>query len=231
MKKIVFLFLCVCILGLSSCLKKKDNIGRYTDLPAIFGYTSSFQPVITVFGESFLAPDLSTDYDLNEDDAILTSFEINFDNQPSNLYLTTSELTYTKVEKSRAFSGGETGSSEFSAPIEGVEPYGQASNVIFIYMKHTAPSDQVFEYEMVYNYDSSTPTVYIRAKKVGEGSEPEETIRSLHAFDMRDFFATLPKNSEDNRVTFNIKYKTGSNADDSDRYANWSNNPLVTVVE
>ena len=238
MKKIVFSFLCMLILGFPSCIKEGDNVTNYPPMVGVVGSLhSSMQPTIITERGTVLAPELMEHLflDLFEGDAIVVSFSVDYDNQPSTEYSTVSNLLYEKVGKvtSVPTPGGESESGDFSLPIEDVEPYFLLENTLFIFFAHTAPSDQKFKYEMTYyrDEDAEIPTICLRAKKEGTGSKTEATISYLYAFDMRYFFMTY-KDSE-NYVTFNINYKTGENEDGTDKYDIWTDNgnPFKIKIE
>ena len=232
MKKIVFSLLCMLMLGFSSCIKDGDNVANFSML-AVVGSLHSMQPTIVTPDGTILAPDLLEHLyiDLYEGDALLVSFSINYDNQPSTEYLTASNLQYEKIGKSSPIpiSGSESG--EFSTPIEDLRYIYLVGNTLFFEFIHKAPGDQKFEYEMTYNReeDAEIPTIYLRAKKIGTGSMAEGTILYLYAFDMRYLFMTY-KDAE-NKVTFNIKYKTGVNEDGMDMYDDWADNPYKIEVK
>ena len=88
MKKIIFPFLAVCILVLSSCMKKGENIESYGDEPAIVGLTDLFKPLLITRWGTFVAPELQDKIwiDVMEGDLLWTYFKINYDQQPSKDY-------------------------------------------------------------------------------------------------------------------------------------------------
>ena len=236
MKKIVFSLLCVLILGVSSCIKDGDNISNHS-MFAVVGSSNSMQPTIITEDGTILAPDLMEylHFDLFEGDALIVSFSINYDNQPSTEYYTASNLIIVdKIGKSYPIptSGGESTESEyFSTPIEEVVPYPYLiGNTLFFAFGHTAPIDQEFEYEMTYDRDEDNeiPTIYLRAKSVSTGSGSERAVGQYYAFDMYYFFTT--HKDSDNNVKFNIKYKVGVNEDGTGKYNDLDSNPLTIKV-
>ena len=100
-------------------------------------------------------------------------------------------------------------------------------DLFFFRFKQAAPADQVFIYEMTYDTNENTgmPTVYIRAKKSGTGSQPLAVNSFYHAFDMNNFLWNLSPDSK-NMVSFNIVFKTGVDKDGKDIYQSWAYNPM-----
>ena len=217
MKKIVFPFLSIAMLGLSGCFKSGDNIQTFPEMPAVVDfYTSPFQPmIITPYG-SYFAPDLlnAMGTDLNDEDAIWTTFSINYDQQPASaMYYTVSDMEYIKVGKSDlSTSSGD----DFNAPIEDMQVIWRSGNVLFFFFRHTAPADQKYIYEMTYDY--TDPSVaYIRAKENGTGLQQSGTFVYLYAFDIQFF--------RYNNKEFNMMYYTGVDEEGNDVYKPWSGNP------
>ena len=219
------------MLGLSGCIKDGDNITNYSPMLAVVGSTYSMQPTIETDIGTILAPDLMEHFyvDLFEGDALIVTFSIDYDNQPSTEYRTASNLQYVKIGRSSPIPNSGSESGDFSTPIEDLGDIYLLGNTLFFAFIHTAPGDQEFEYEMTYDReeDAAIPTIYLRAKKFGTGSIAEGTFPFLYAFDMRYFFMQY-KDSENN-VKFNIKYKTGVNGDGTDKYNDWDDGNPITI--
>lgn len=207
MKKIVFSFLGVVILGLSSCLKKGNNTETLPTMPAIVTYYNTyFQAMIKTPYGSFFAPELQNITDLMEGTAIIVSTcGINYNEQTSPNYYTVSNMQWLHVGMGWP-SGYE--SSDFDTPIEDMYLLGLVENSLFFVFKHTAPSDQVFIYEMTYDPTDSydIPILYLRAKKIDTGSESTKANAYFYGFNMYSYFYSH-KDSQ-NKVRFRIAYKT-----------------------
>ena len=215
MKKIVFLFSSIVMLSLSGCFDKGGNITSYPPMGAIVDfYTDFFQPMIITSSGTYYAPELiSAMGDLYDGDAIWTVFSINYDQQPSLAnYYTVSEMQKVKVDKDFPRSTPE--SEDFDVPIENMNIVDrvvyEGGDIFFFGFQQTAPTDQRFIYEMTYDPNDSDdpPAVYLKAKKEGKGSESSKTYNYPYAFNMRHYFASLPKDSN-KKVKFKIKYYTG----------------------
>lgn len=217
MKKIIFSFLVVLMLGFSGCNKKGDNFIEYPYLPAVV--TSMLPPVISTIYGKFYVPELQLE-NLWDGDAIGITFTVNYDQPLVSEYPTAYNTNYDKIgqEWAQGTPGGEsTSSTEFNVPIEDLAPIALIENIFFFTFKHTAPSDQEYKYEITYDQDITDDLVlYIRAKKIDNGSKPETTIYRSQAFGMYYFFSRHM--DADKNVTFQIKYKNGMNEDGSDKY-------------
>jgi len=222
MKKVVFPFLSILMLGLSGCLDKGgDNYSSYSSVPAIvqIDYTT-LQPVLITSLGKFIAPELQSALytDLNEGDAILTNFSIYDNLQTSDENIIVSNVLWVKIGQTspRSTSGGGSSSDNFDLQnggmkIEGMDiydiiQYDYNKTVMFLVFTHTTFSDQKFDYEMTYDYNENTD-IYIRAKKNGTASQVTATFSYLYAFDMSSYLMTLSQGGK--KVSFNLKYKTG----------------------
>ena len=240
MKKLVFPFLGVLMLGLSGCMDKSGNMQDFSYIPAIVGLDfSTTQPeLITSVGDKLLAPTLPLFSELHEGDAILTFFTIYYDQQPSTDYIIVSDLNWVNVTKksSQPTPEGASTTGDFDTPIESMEVFdvitydGGYRTVMFLVFQHlSVPNDQEFEYEMTYdfNYNSSEtddlPVIYIRAKKKGESSKATANVAYFYAFDMSNFISK--HSGSEKEISFNLYYKTGEE-DEDDVYKEWSENPV-----
>ena len=217
MKKIVFPFLFVVMLGFSGCIKPGDNIQTFSTFGIVELNWEIFQLTLKTPIGPVYASTLQTDPDLSEHDAVAASFSINFDQQTSDKYYVTSDLQAVKVnrESAEATPGGESMSGDFDLPIDDIGIWGNVGYTIFFEFAHkNATNQDTFLYEMTYDNEQTegTPVVKIRAKKNSGGSK-----RAVCAFDMYIFFWI--NRDDDNKVKFNIQYKTGVDEDGNDVYS------------
>jgi len=239
MKRIGFSILGMFMLVFPGCIKTGDNIECFEFQPAIAGFAydlSVFQPTIIIQKNEYIAPDLSDKIflEIEEGDALITSFCIDYDQQPYANHYMVSGLQYVKLEKGlpRPTTGGESMAKDFDLPVESVEIIGMSRYVMFFYFTHKAAADQKFAYEMTYDRGNTAdiPALYIRAKKRGEISSGEtKSVGYFYASDMYDFFSDL-KNS-DNKVSFEIQYKTGVDEEGNDKYEKYYHPNMGSVVE
>lgn len=230
MKKIVFPFMSIIMLGLSGCFNGGDNISTFPVAPAIVDfYSAILQPKIITYYGTFFAPELQKAMftDLDDGDAIYTYFSVNYDQQPSSAeHYTVSEMQWIKVGRAypAATPGGESTDDDFDVSIKDMKCAWMYDNIVFFEFEHTAPIDQKFTYEMT--YDSDDPSVvYFRAKKNGTGTQTTSTLIYPYTFDMRFF----PKDA-DNKLNFYIKYQV-VDEEGNVEYKDWSDKPFEVTVE
>ena len=227
MKKIVFIFLYMTVLGISSCMKDGGNIQNYTMLGIVEMDFTYSQPKIVTSSEDVLVPEL-TDH-LNdkvfEGDAVLANFTVDYDNQPYPEAIVATELSLKIIDKSYPLPAIEedNGSNESAISIKYIE-IDRVGNFLFFNFGHTAPKDQTFDYEMTYKTDEIS-TIYIKAKIKKAGSESLADFLYLYAFNMSSYLRLLEPDSE-NAVTFNIKVFDGVDEEGNNVYVNWSGNPI-----
>ena len=237
MKKVVSLLIGIMMLGLTGCMKSGNNITNFTDISAIVALDlTTFQPALITSMGKVIAPGLPLFTELNEGDAILTDFSIDYDTQPSNDYIQVSGLSWKRIGKTFAHqkSSGEV-TTDYDSKIEGfnifdIIGYDNYTVVFFLELIHTGSTNQAFDYEMIYDTDTGEelPSVYIRAKKNGTGTNSSATFTYLYAFDMTNFIQALRGNEK--TAKFDWKYKTGE-TDGKEDYQGWGKNPYEIIYE
>jgi len=224
MKRIVFPFLGMLMLVTSGCIKKGDNIGAFTDEPAIvrFNYDFFLPTLVTRWG-AFVAPELQSKFftEINEGDLLWTHFEVNYDQQSSTEYLVVSGLQYGKIDQEgwpSATPGGESVTGDFNVPIEGMILYTRIENYLFFLFGHMAPTGQKFTYEMTYDPEpADTKVLYLRAKKTGEEStKTKELFPVPFAFYMGSFFSEYK--GADNKVNVSFRFKIEDDEAGNEQY-------------
>ena len=243
MKKIVFPFLGMVMLGLSSCIKPGDNIQCFNDLgmPAIVGDPyDQYPPVPIIYtpsdkpgGEPVVVPELMNELfsEFYGGEAIWTYFCINFDQPSSNGYPTAYDFQYGKIDmvSPQGTTGGASTSNEYNFPIEDMGLQGFIKDVIFIILAHKAPEDQKFTYEMTFDRDvklDDTIILTLRAKKNGEGTKGERNIGYIFAFNLRN----LTYYSSGKTVNVSFQYKTGVDDTGKDVYKLYTDNNGNSVL-
>ena len=244
MKKIVFPFLGIVMLGLSSCMKPGDNIICYTDLgmPAIVGDAFiQIPPVPIIFtpsekpgGEPVVVPELM-DKLFDEfwgGEAIWSYFCINYDQPSSYDYPTAYDFQYSKIEMGspQGTTGGASSSNDYNFPIDEIELQGFIKNVIFILFVHKAPIDQKFIYEMTFDKDvnqDDTKMLTLRAKKNGVGTKEEKKIGYMYAINLSNL--SYYNNGKTLKASF--QYKTGVDEDGKDVYKLFTDRNGNSVIQ
>ena len=217
MKKIVFSFLTVLMLGLSGCNKPGDSISKYELIPAIY------QLNFDLFQYTFKTP-LGTVYSSEIQNAeklydgamILTTFSVNHDQQTNDKYTIATNVGYTNplnVEYAESTTGGESQTGDFDLFISGFDFFGSINYYCFFYFDHgTVKEDDKFLYEMTYDREQTgTPSVKIRAKKSSTGSS------QICVFNLSSFYYTF-RDNDTNIANFKVQLKTGEDADGNDVY-------------
>ena len=238
MKKLVFSFLGIFILGLSGCKRDKGDTYDYYPpyMPAIVGYNFDLSsPTLITSQGTFIAPQLGSVfyYQLFTGDALLVDIVVNRDQQPSEEYTVVWDLTYSIVmnETPQATDGGVSAADDFDAPIDDMSAYDMVKNVAFLFFFHTAPGFQQYFYEMTYDPEQAAnddvPVVYFRAKKDGEDKNETVSFRRICAFDMDDFIKTYKKS--ENELKIHVKFKIGEE-DGKEIFKDWEGNPLTLKI-
>ena len=231
MKKIIFSFLGILMLGMSGCLKPGENV-QTLYLPGIivFDFTT-FQLMLATSAGLFFAPDLQHYSDITEGDIVLVEFDIDHNNQPYSDYFVASDLRILeKINMTMPWKSTEGGSDDFDLPIlfvntdwsDAVVYNGMV--IFFFIFNHNIASDQEIDYQMTYAVDESemVPTAYIRAKKVGQIIESDQIVERIQAFNMTNLLSEM-KSYE--KTYFNIMYNKGG--EDVD-FESWLGNPVRT---
>jgi len=232
MKKIIFPFLGMLILGLSSCKKEADDVIVYgRDIPAIVGYDrSTNKPLLITSGEVLHAPDLRDYllyYLLEEGDVILAYFYLNQSRQPAdNKYRTVTFFDYWKLGVTSPTEEEEVDADDF-IPVEYMTLYDfiiyDRIYVLFAGFIHTSYYRD-FDYEMTYDAgetDDEIPVLSVRAKPRGQEYKTLAEYRCPYAFDMYEYLMSLEKDAE-NKVRFDIRYGMGKDGDGNEVWEYWT---------
>ena len=207
-------------LGLTGCFKPKDNIQTFTDVAAIVGFNYELfppQPTLIILGIELLAPELYDIEGIYDGDAVVATFDVNYDDQPYLGYVLASNLRASKIDMAWATAtegGASTGGFNDvigNMRLFDVIEYGyENSNVVlFAEFLHEVPRDLHFDYEMTYdiNDESEIMPLYIRAKISGQSSlQPTQTVVKC-AFDISYFIMHLRSSS---KIGFHIMFNVGN---------------------
>jgi len=238
MKKILFGFLCLVILSVSSCFKieNKDDIITFPS-PAVLQYNSTNELVLSSKAGVFLAPELESklNTEINIGDLVFSVFSVNLSKPKSaSGYYTAYDILLAKVYTRTpvATEGGVSETGDYNSSIREIQILDFWNNYLYFGLIHSAPEGQEFVYEMTYdiNEKNKTPTVYIRAKKSGEDITGDVTNTAMfYAFDMTEL--ALKFINSDNRLNLNIMFKTGVDKEGNEVFTNFPLNPVFLVFE
>ena len=120
-------------------------------------------------------------------------------------------------------------SDDYDVRIEDMDVYNVVfsdyyQTVLFLVFSIDASYTQEFDYEMTYDSEENTNTVYVRARK----RESIDVFSYVCAFDMTSYLLAL--RGDEKNVKINLKFKTGEE-DGKDIYKDWSKNPLEIKFE
>jgi len=240
----------------TSCLKEDDNrkpVYLFYDEPVVVNQLGD-NPLIRNESYLFSVPELAGDTALKAGDLLWTSFIVDLDNQANTnpLQYTAKSFQYRIVDSAKVIIPADTAefqsylSDEYSSPIESsvLYPYAIDSLWFFGFRQREYSMQQAqsnFIYELILNPTiekdgNSYPTLYIRAKQT-DASASTASARSrdgylIFAFDAADFVKywnnmVFPANVLTDRVRFNLKYKTGVDANGKDIYRSFMSNPIA----
>ena len=247
MKKIIFPLLGLLMLGSSGCYNKTpgDRFDNYLGLVAIVDYDFFLnQPVLKTPIGTLVAPQLKGYFhdQIFTGDALFCNYiTINRDNQPSEEYTIIWDLDCVIVNKEplQATERGESESDDYTEPVEDLATYDMIGNVAFMWLYHTAPGFQLYNYEMTYDPDEKPmydpddgaliTTVYVRAKENGKDNNSITTFYRWCAFDFNNFI--MAKKDSETKLKIKIKLKIGKE-DGKDVYKDWNDEePIKLKIE
>ena len=232
----------------TSCLKEDDNrkpVYLFYDEPVVVNQLGD-NPLIRNESYLFSVPELAGDTVLKAGDLLWTSFLVDLDNQTNTnpQQYTAEGFQYRIVDSAKVIIPADTTefqsylSDDYSAVIELSVLYRYAiDNLWFFGFRQKDYSMQQsksnFIYELIMNPTiekdgGGYPTLYIRAKQANASTSARSTEGNLvFAFDVADFVKYYHENISTNRVRFNLKYKTGIDANGKDIYRPFMSNPIT----
>jgi hypothetical protein len=104
--------------------------------------------------------------------------------------------------------------------------------LFFEFTHKESPANSTFTYEMVWEPATATdsnshPNLYIRTKRLEDSSIGEGDNKIIFGFDMTAFIDYYKEHiSSSNPVTFNLKYKIGTDKEGKDVYRDFQSNPI-----
>jgi len=218
MKRIIFPFLVMVMLGWSGCMKEPvPNVTNYSNVPAIVYFSfETFQNMLLLPGNLLVLAPGMTDY--FDGEMLWTDFTIDERNQPYSDYWTVSNLVvHSRINYHhiKNVASKEDLSDDYDSPINQIFIFPESiKNTMFFGFVQKAPSGQIFEYELIYTQDdvsdsnTTIPTLYIRSRKVNNVTGSETDIKTMCGFDM-SFLSSFTINP-DGFVKFYIKCLTGT---------------------
>jgi len=237
----------------TGCLKDDDRkpIYYFYDEPAVVIQMGD-NPLIRNESYVFHVPELAGDTVLKAGNLLWTSFIVDLDNDVNygedileTYYHTATQFRYQTVDSAKAVIPTDSIafqsflSDDYSAPIELSVLYPYAIDSLWFFGFKQNDRSTNYTYELILNptiekNSNSYPTLYIRAKQTNASSANSGKARSqdgnVFAFDVADFVKYYNDlNISTNQVRFNLKYKTGVDANGNDIYRSFRSNPISWV--
>jgi len=243
---VLFLFL----VQLTSCLDIDHNgkpIYYFYDEPVVVIQTGEAP---SIRNESYLfdVPGLAGDTALKAGNLLWTSFFVELDSQVAT-NLMTFPYQYTAI----SFRYEKVDSAQVIIPVDSEsfksylsDDYSAAINLAVLYnykidslwfFGFRQQDRSSYTYELILNPEiengsDNIPTLYIRSKQVDASADSSGSAQStdgytIFAFDVADFAKHYKETISDNgKLRFNLKYKTGVDANGNDVYRSFMSNPL-----
>jgi hypothetical protein len=248
MKKIVFiLFVGITGLNLVGCLPKGLNKDDLV-FPAVVSYNNQegLRSMLTVAGE-FAAPEL----DLESGECILTSFTLDWDEQPANssIYYA-SNIQYVLIEQSNADIQNDFDETEIIVPEADLLPIKSLvpqtyrpilNGKYFVIFSHPVPSNQEMAYKAIVKQitpGEPVANVYIIGEKTNKAELTNIDTDNLYVFDMSNAINVLGKDTtyRESSVDFtvkqlkiNLKYCIGLDEDGLPEYKDYTAANAITL--
>jgi len=246
----VFGVLSLLLILLTSCLKD-DNDRRpvyfFYDEPVVVNQTGTL-PVVRNESYLFYVPGLVNDTALKAGNLLWTSFIVELDNQKNGepaagaYQYTVVSFRYETVDSAKVIIPANAEafnsylSDDYSATIDLSVLYNYRIDSLWFFGFRQKDRFN-YTYELILNPEMETgsnniPTLYIRAKHIdaSTGSSDKAYSRdgnNIFAFDVADFVNYFRETiSNSGKAHFNLKYKTGVDANGNDIYRSFISNPI-----
>jgi len=230
MNRFVFLLLFCFMVGLSGCVKDSDYVYYRKDYPVLLQYAYDLERYY--FWSSIdgycLVSDIPDEYIHN--DVLWIDYTIDMKHQEySNMFSATKVVIHGRIESNCITEVyGEDFKDDYTTPIDGffIQPV-IINTTMYFGFKHKVPSEQTFDYELVYHPFDSTPILYIKGRKTNEVTGPETEVKTMYGFDMEPFLYRYKNNEK--TVSFYIKYLSAIK-DGEEVYDYYSNEMLSWIL-
>ena len=235
------------LLLFTSCLNNdnKGTVYYFYDEPVVVTKTGDAPYVRNQF-DLFYVPGLSDNTTLKEGDLLWTSFIVDYESRTA-----TDQITFPYQYKAESFRYKTVDSAKVIIPADAAEfesyladDYSDSIRLSTLYRYNIdslwffgfkQKDNSNYVYELILNPEieanqGNYPTLYIRAKKADNSESTDKAFSkdgNIFAFDVADFADYYRKTiSETGKVRFNLKYKTGVDANGKDVYREFMSNPI-----
>ena len=244
----IFGVLFILLFQFTSCLKDNDNtkpVYYFYDEPVVVDQIGAY-PFIRNESYSFYVPELANNSTLKTGDLLWSSFIVDLDDKDypsvsSTFHYTAKSFHYKTVDSAKVIIPANVEefqsylSDDYSALIEFSVLYKYVVDSLWFFgFKQKDNSN--YTYELILNPEiesnNNYPTFYIRAKQINASADSSEKAHSkdgnIFAFDVAEFATAkyLANIAPTDVRRFNLKYKTGVDADEKDIYKSFMSNPI-----
>ena len=197
-KNLLFIpFILIIGIGLYSCMGETNNTITFGDTPAVVcqDILESGGTTIGVAGTYLAAPSLT---DVHEGECLLlNSLTIDYDNQPSDKYVTATNIVKETVEQKTLEQATSLELKDYTLPIStvsgNVNPYYQGRIFIWASCKDKNP-DFRFIYKFEEDESNHIKDLYLLAKP-SSSSPNSSDVTSLHAFNLSNFIFSVGRDT------------------------------------
>ena len=241
----------VLLFQLTSCLNNDNDrkpVYYFYDEPVVVNQMGDHP---TVRSESYLfyVPELVDNTVLEAGNLLWTSFTVDPDSRVATDLVdfkyeyTANSFRYKTVDSAKVIIPEDAEafesylSDDYSAAIDLAVLYNYRIDSLWFlgFRQHDRSG---YTYELILNPEIETgsgnnPTLYIRSKQVDAPAESSGNVQSkdgniIFAFDVADFVNQYRETiSENGLIRFNLKYKTGVDANGNDVYRSFMSNPIL----
>jgi hypothetical protein len=242
-KRLLFIMLLSgMIMGLMGCMEHGGNRTSLIDF-AVMVYNSEMKALaMNTSTFSYAAPELQN---LNENNCILAKFTIDYDNQPSNLYYTVTDVGYQLIDRFVSIEQQGDMIDDYTDSIHSIQLATAVlyNGHLFVQTKQSGTNCE-YDYELIFNPDSidgnEVRSVFLKSKLIKGTPGESSTYTSVQAFDVRNLIATYGKDTiitssdlnyeqEFRFLHLNFKYQSGIK-EGIPVYTQYDTKPLTITV-
>ena len=215
-----------------SCMKDggRQNLMLYEGAAIVRG-TESGNVVLEVLHDVLLITPQLSGNNLDFGDLLWVRLFVDETKQTSWNRMVVSEVTHHK--KVGSCVAKPVGESDFTYPINrAVMWINNVENFWIFGFEQMAPEGQIFEYEMQFGMVENDiyPTVFLRSRRVNEVQGNNIFTYTDFGFDFTPFIKEYA-NLNTNTFTFRVRYLSGINADGSEIFTSFIQNPITVNIK
>ena len=235
MKTLKFAFLCLAtsLFLFTGCLENRGNYQKFSHVNSVVTSFSEFPGMTflytSAYFEAVAVPELN-DAGYKNGDCLISSFTLDYDNQPTGKYATATEVVERKLGQADILMLDAADQTDIQHTIDllsvdsiqsvvllGSNPC--IANKLFMGFSQNDYRTQNYEYQLVYSdlLIDDIPVLYVCAKKSDTASGILIDNHLCQAFDLSSFLSKYT-DDENNRFSFYLKYKRNVDEDGKNLY-------------